>query len=119
MPDDPESLQSSKHICKRMQQMANEKAATEKPSPLHLTYLSNPTSKQILWSSKEWKTSCDASAAKWISLTTSNSKTGKDWLTTDFQYPTKRNTAKSVILNSTTIPISQNKFSNLQKYSSW
>ncbi|GIX96255.1 hypothetical protein CDAR_554641 [Caerostris darwini] len=35
-PDDPASLQSSEHICKRLQQMANEKAAAEKSLSLHL-----------------------------------------------------------------------------------
>ncbi|GIX97825.1 hypothetical protein CDAR_73091 [Caerostris darwini] len=41
-PDDPESLHSSEHICKRMQQMANEKASAEKALSLHLTYLNDP-----------------------------------------------------------------------------
>ncbi|GIX71635.1 hypothetical protein CDAR_234401 [Caerostris darwini] len=41
-PDDPASLQSSEHICKRLQQMANEKAAAEKSLSLHLTYLNDP-----------------------------------------------------------------------------
>ncbi|GIY12175.1 hypothetical protein CDAR_410641 [Caerostris darwini] len=41
-PDDPESLQSSEHICKRLQQMANEKAAAEKALSLHLTYQNDP-----------------------------------------------------------------------------
>ncbi|GIY35214.1 hypothetical protein CDAR_101311 [Caerostris darwini] len=41
-PNDPESRQSSEHICKRMQQMANEKAAAEKALSLHLTYLNDP-----------------------------------------------------------------------------
>ncbi|GIY87625.1 hypothetical protein CDAR_108721 [Caerostris darwini] len=41
-PDDPESLQSSEHIYKRMQQMANEKAAAESALFLHLTHLNDP-----------------------------------------------------------------------------
>ncbi|GIZ03909.1 hypothetical protein CEXT_245451 [Caerostris extrusa] len=39
-PND-ESLQSAEHICKRMQQMANEKAADEKVLSLYLTYLND------------------------------------------------------------------------------
>ncbi|GIY79686.1 hypothetical protein CDAR_122241 [Caerostris darwini] len=38
----PASLQSSEYICKRLQQMANEKAAAEKPLSLHLTFLDDP-----------------------------------------------------------------------------
>ncbi|GIY05848.1 hypothetical protein CDAR_316301 [Caerostris darwini] len=41
-PDDPESLQSSEPICKRLKQMASEKAAAEKSLSLHLTYLNDP-----------------------------------------------------------------------------
>ncbi|GIY38466.1 hypothetical protein CDAR_58601 [Caerostris darwini] len=48
------------------------------------------------------------------STNVSNSKRSNDCVNDGFQYPTKRTTAKPVILNSTIIPISQNKFSNLQ-----
>ncbi|GIY50901.1 hypothetical protein CDAR_549601 [Caerostris darwini] len=55
-----------------------------------------------------------SSNANLNSTNLSNSKRASDCVNDGFQYPTKRNTAKSVILNSPTTPIFQNKFSNLQ-----
>ncbi|GIY54929.1 hypothetical protein CDAR_612811 [Caerostris darwini] len=142
-PDDPESLQSSEHICKRMQQMANEKAAAERALCLHLTYLNYPdiqadpvvlqrmenivrrTSSKVDFIDDQVRLlgSCPvlncnvhysnfSSNVNLNSTNLSNSKRASDCVNDGFQYPIKRNTVKSVILNSTTIPISQNKFSN-------